>query len=155
MRVISTLFGRAQIARNTAARARERRRHGIWRGRMHWFCAVWILFGGCSQSCGLLGTPNTGMLKMRAVVAILPFVRVDYCMYGCEHRKRTRIWTNASWAPLLCDRSHLVNGRRAKTAQRAPGRGCCGDRFSRDELRRLPAALRAEIFAVATVDPLR
>ena len=93
--------------------------------------------------------PDTGLLKARAVVASLPFVRVDYCMYGCEYRKRTRIWTNAKWQPSLCDRSHLVNGRHAKTAQRGPGRGCCNDRFSRDELHRLPAALCAEIFAVA------
>ena len=90
--------------------------------------------------------PGTGLLKSRAVAQGLPYVRVDYCMYGCESRQRTRIWTNASWAPLLCDRSHLVGGRHTKTAQRGPGRGCCSDRFSRDELHRLPAALCEEIF---------
>ena len=98
-----------------------------------------------------LENPDTGMLKTRAVVANLPSVRVDYCMYGCEYRKRTRIWTNSSWAPLLCDRSHLVNGRHAKTAQRGPGRDCCSDRFTRDELHRLPAALCAELFDVCRI----
>ena len=47
----------------------------------------------------------------------LPYVRVDYCMYGAKYRKRTRIWTNAAWVPKLCDRSHLVDGKHTRTAQ--------------------------------------
>ena len=35
--------------------------------------------------------PDSGLLKDRGVVAGLPFVRVDYCMYGAPYRKRTRI----------------------------------------------------------------
>ena len=95
--------------------------------------------------------PDTGLLKTRDVVAGLPFVRVDYCMYGAPYRKRTRIWTNAQWTPQLCDRSHCINGRHAKTAQRGP----CADPARRDgctldELHALPQRLCAEICAVCS-----
>ena len=93
--------------------------------------------------------PDSGLLKTRDVVAGLPFVRLDYCMYGAPYRKRTRIWTNAVWTPKLCDRSHLVDGRHTMTAQRGPcNRMNTADRFTRDELHRLPAALCREIFEV-------
>ena len=97
--------------------------------------------------------PDTGLLKTRAVVAELPFVRVDYCMYGAPYRKRTRIWTNAEWCPMLCDRSHLVQGRRVATAQRGPSLGTDRrtDRFSPDELHRLPEALCDEILRICSV----
>ena len=96
-----------------------------------------------------LENPDSGLLKSRAVVAGLPYVRVDYCMYGAPYRKRTRIWTNADWKPKLCDRSHLVDGRHEKTAQRGPcNRTDKADRFTRDELHRLPVALCREIFEV-------
>lgn len=90
--------------------------------------------------------PDTGLLKTRDVVAGLPFVRVDYCAYGAPYRKRTRIWTNAGgWTPRLCDRSHLVDGRHRKTAQR----GEC----TLDELHALPAELCGEILAVCSAPP--
>ena len=93
--------------------------------------------------------PDSGLLKTRSVVDGLPFVRVDYCMYGAPYRKRTRIWTNADWAPKLCDRSHLIDNKHAKTAQRG-GRGVWNnndDVFKRDQLHALPAALCEEIYA--------
>ena len=37
--------------------------------------------------------PQTGLLKTRDVVHGVPFVDLDYCMYGAPYRKRTRIWT--------------------------------------------------------------
>ena len=91
--------------------------------------------------------PDSGLLKTRSVVDGLPFVRVDYCMYGAPYRKRTRIWTNADWTPKLCDRSHLIDNKHAKTAQRG-GRGVWNndDAFKRDELHALPAALCEEIY---------
>ena len=94
--------------------------------------------------------PDTGLLKTRPVVAELPFVKLDYCMYGAEYRKRTRIWTNAQWTPKLCDRSHLINGRHAMTAQRRPCKGYgSNDRCSLDQLHRTPAKLCEEIYNVA------
>ena len=94
--------------------------------------------------------PDTGLLKTRAVVAELPFVKVDYCMYGAEYRKRTRIWTNAQWTPMLCDRSHLINGRHAMTAQRGPCKNHGpGDKCALDQLHRLPTELCREIYNVA------
>ena len=93
--------------------------------------------------------PDSGLLKTRAVVEGLPYVRVDYCMYGAPYRKRTRVWTNAIWTPKLCDRAHLVDNKHAKTAQRG-GRGVWndGDAFKRDELHALPTGLCEEIYNV-------
>ena len=94
--------------------------------------------------------PDSGLLKTRDVVAGLPYVRVDYCMYGAFYRKRTRIWTNAQWTPKLCDRSHLINGRHAMTAQRRPCKGYgSNDICSLDQLHRIPAELCEEIYNVA------
>ena len=95
--------------------------------------------------------PDSSLLKHRSVVAGLPFVRVDYCMYsGCPYRKRTRIWTNAQWTPKLCDRSHLVDGKHAMTAQRGPCKGHgAHDKCTLDQLHRLPAELCREIHNVA------
>ena len=95
-----------------------------------------------------LENPDSGLLKTRGVVEGLPFVRVDYCMYGCLYRKRTRIWTNADWQPRLCGRTHIANGRHTKTVQRGPNKTCSNDKFSRDELHRLPSALCEDIFQV-------
>ena len=100
--------------------------------------------------------PDSGLLKTRSVVDGLPFVRVDYCMYGAPYRKRTRIWTNADWKPKLCDRSHLIDNKHAKTAQRG-GRGVWnnnGDVFKRDELHALPAALCEEIYTRTKLPPI-
>ena len=94
--------------------------------------------------------PDSGLLKTRAVVHGLPSVRVDYCMYGAPYRKRTRIWTNVGWVPKLCDRSHLIDNKHAKTAQRG-GRGVwnSNDVFKRDQLHALPTALCKEIYTHA------
>ena len=101
-------------------------------------------------SVWFIENPDSGLLKTRAVVAGLPYVRVDYCMYsGCPYRKRTRIWTNAQWTPRLCDRSHLMDGRHAMTAQRGPCKGHgSGDKCSLDQLHRIPAELCNEIYNV-------
>ena len=103
--------------------------------------------------CWFIENPDTGFLKSRPIVEGLPYVRVDYCMYGAPYRKRTRLWTNADWKPKLCDRSHVVDGRHESTAQ-------CGSKkvdkingdktFSRDTLHRLPKALCEEIFKVCS-----
>jgi hypothetical protein len=98
--------------------------------------------------------PDTGLLKTRAVLSGVPYVRVDYCMYGAPYRKRTRLWTNVP--PLLAN-MHLcnqlcgafANGHHAATAQRGPSRRCLEegveDRFSVSQLHALPEALTETI----------
>jgi site-specific DNA-cytosine methylase len=41
-----------------------------------------------------LENPQTGLLKAQPFMAHLPYYDVDYCQYGKEYKKRTRIWTN-------------------------------------------------------------
>ena len=115
-----------------------------------------------------LENPDTGYLKSRPFMQNLPYDLVDYCMYGTDYRKRTRIWTNAHWTPKLCDCSHCIptQGARRITyrhiacAQRiypktrrqeeiAAGRIPQSRNFTRDELHRLPRALCEEICAQA------
>ena len=101
-------------------------------------------------SVWFIENPDSGYLKSRIFMQDLPYCRVDYCMYGAPYRKRTRIWTNGEWTPKLCDRSHLIDGKHAMTAQRGPCKGHgSGDKCSLDQLHRLPAALCEEIYNVA------
>ena len=93
--------------------------------------------------------PDTGLLKGRPCVQGLPFCRVDYCMYGAPYRKRTRLWTNCTEPGfMLCNRSHLISGRHAATAQRGGRRNEDDATFTRDELHRLPQALCEEIYSI-------
>jgi hypothetical protein len=98
--------------------------------------------------------PDSGKLKGRPIVNGLPFVVLDYCMYGSPYRKRTRFWTNTSFVPkplccLTCDapkhgnahwRSAQRGGQRHKDGSLSPG-------FTVDELHALPPDLCAAIFA--------
>ena len=104
--------------------------------------------------CFFIENPDSGLLKHRCCINYLPYVRVDYCMYGKPYRKRTRIWTNMgdTWRPKLCDRQHLVNGRHEATAQRGRTQRYCHN-FSRDQLHRLPEAPCQEIFVQCHVMP--
>ena len=81
--------------------------------------------------CWFIENPDSGLLKTRPCVFDLPFCRVDYCMYGCPYRKRTRIWTNVDWTPKMCDRSHCVDGNHVATAQRGPRKGGEDQRLKR------------------------
>ena len=97
-----------------------------------------------------LENPQTGLLKTRDVVRGIPYVDLDYCMYGAPYRKRTRIWTNTTYTPRpLC--VHLGHGM---SAQKGPGRrgGCLvqGDNCSLQTLHALPAALTEELFRYCT-----
>ena len=48
--------------------------------------------------------PQTGRLKDRKVMQGLPYYDVDYCKYGFNYKKRTRIWTNKkNFNNLLCN----------------------------------------------------
>ena len=48
--------------------------------------------------------PQTGLLKKQEFMEELPYFDIDYCKYGFNYRKRTRIWTNIKcWKPRpLC-----------------------------------------------------
>ena len=68
--------------------------------------------------------PYTG--SMKDYITEKPNV-FDYCMFGFPYRKRTAIWSNTTLESVMCDKSHLVNGRHQQTAIGAsrtqPGQG--------------------------------
>ena len=94
--------------------------------------------------------PHSGLLKTRDVVSDLPYVVVDYCMFGGCYRKRTIIFTNATdqhWTRLCahdCDASDCK--RHTNWAQKA-GKGKLG--FTREELYTIPPLLCAEVYSAA------
>ncbi len=46
--------------------------------------------------------PQTGRMK-EYIDPLIPFYDIDYCKYGFEYKKRTRIWTNIpNFKPLIC-----------------------------------------------------
>ena len=70
-----------------------------------WTCRDTIEY--LQPCCWFIENPDSGDLKRRPCIEGLSYVRVEYCMYGCPYRKRTRLWTNCTdWTPKLCDRSH-------------------------------------------------
>ncbi len=88
------------------------------------------------------------------------YVVLDYCQYGTQYRKRTRIAhsENLHWVPrALCNAktcSQCVDGKHILTAQRGPGPGSKGcarrpeDIASLDTLHALPSALTEEIYTL-------
>ena len=117
MRAMLMLSGQARIALNIQLPGLRRTHLGMFQAD--------ALVERCLQiieqlepKVWFLENPDSGYLKTRAVVADLPFVRLEYCMYGAPYRKRTRIWTNLTdWQPKMCDRSHLVDNKHIRTAQ--------------------------------------
>ena len=84
----------------------------------------------------------------------LPFVDVDYCKYGMQYRKRTRLWNNIStFNPRpLCNKDcgNIVNNKHIATAQRIPSgkQISWGDKplFKQAELYIIPEQLIRHIF---------
>ena len=56
----------------------------------------------------------------------LCYFDIDYCKYGFNYRKRTRLWSNLkNWTPRpLCKRDcgKVVNNKHIETAQRLPSK---------------------------------
>ena len=102
----------------------------------------------------IIENPQTGLLKEQSFMNSFPYVDIDYCKYGMQYRKRTRLWNNiVQWNPQpLCkkDCGNIVDNRHIATAQRMP----CGKKeqwgdkplFKQCELYRIPEALIYEIF---------
>ena len=91
--------------------------------------------------------PDSGAMKR--FIADRPSYVVDYCMYGFNYRKRTRIWTNLeNFTPKLCnkqcgsfvDGKHLFNAVGSNGKQKGQGSG--SDRSSRYKI---PASLLVEL----------
>jgi site-specific DNA-cytosine methylase len=48
--------------------------------------------------------PQTGLLKKRPFMELLPYYDVDYCRFSdWGYKKRTRIWTNIEYKDVLCE----------------------------------------------------
>ena len=97
--------------------------------------------------------PQTGLLKEQDFMKDFDYYDVDYCKYGFEYRKRTRIWTNLkSWKPRpLCkkDCNGIIGNRHKETAQRLQCKGRWDEqrKKTQDELYRIPEELIYDIFS--------
>ena len=97
-------------------------------------------------------SPQTGLLKNQIFMLDIPYNDLDYCKYGMEYRKRTRIWNNLiGWNPKpLCkkDCGNVINNRHIQTAQRMPSgkkSEWIGRTFKQSELYIIPEMLVIEI----------
>ena len=97
--------------------------------------------------------PQTGLLKKQDFMKDFDYYDVDYCKYGFEYRKRTRIWTNLkSWKPRpLCkkDCNGIIGNRHKETAQRLQCKGRWDEqrKKTQDELYRIPEELIYDILS--------
>ena len=102
----------------------------------------------------VIENPQTGLLKSQSFMNGLRFNDIDYCKYGFNYRKRTRLWNNlTNWkARSLCkkDCGKVVNNKHIETAQRAPSgkRESWGENYvkhKQEDLYKIPAELICEI----------
>ena len=109
----------------------------------------------------LFENPESGLLKERPLVADIPHVVVDYCMYNDSRsthraRKRTAIWQiGADWRPTrpLCkkDCGFCTDGKHDESAQQGPGRA--GQRrHTLNELYAMPPLLCEEVAEWASLN---
>ena len=94
----------------------------------------------------VIENPQTGYLKKQVFMLGLGFVDVDYCKYGFDYRKRTRLWNNVrNFVPrALCCRGFgyckgFANGKHKKQAQK--------EFCTVKELYRIPGGLIEELLA--------
>ena len=61
-----------------------------------------------------LENPQTGKLKDQSFMEHLPYNDVDYCKYGFDYRKRTRIWNNnPHWSGrVLCKKNNYCQNKK-------------------------------------------
>ena len=95
--------------------------------------------------------PQTGLLKRQDFMDEFDYIDIDYCKYGFNYRKRTRLWTNIkTWKGRpLCkkDCGKVVGNRHIEVAQRGPCKNNPSTvSYKQDELYRIPEGLIKEIF---------
>ena len=100
--------------------------------------------------------PQTGLLKQQPFMSEFRYVDVDYCKYGFNYRKRTRLWNNLlRFVPRdLCEKDcgKMIGNKHIETAQRLPS-GCKSEwgedyvTHKQDELYKIPSDLIYEIFS--------
>ena len=102
----------------------------------------------------VIENPQTGLLKNQEFMNEFDFKDVDYCKYGFNCRKRTRLWNNiTNWTPrYLCNRDcgNIRNNKHIETAQRLPSKTKAewGDNYvihKQEDLYKIPAELICEI----------
>ena len=107
----------------------------------------------------VIENPQTGLLKMQPFMSGLKYNDVDYCKYGFNYRKRTRLWTNiTNWKPRsLCNKDcgKIRNNKHIETAQRMPSgrKESWGDNYvkhKQEDLYKIPSALICEILVSLT-----
>jgi hypothetical protein len=98
--------------------------------------------------------PRTG--RMKEFILDTPYYDVDYCRYGFDYRKATRIWTNlAGFVPKLCDKNcgayengrHLIRASGGNKAHKGQGGGA-----SRNSRYRIPEPLVQELLTQSDSD---
>ena len=99
----------------------------------------------------LIENPQTGLLKNQVIMWGLPYTDIDYCKYGMQYRKRTRIWNNVvGWVPKpLCmkDCGNIIDNKHTAHAQRGGAKHITGQHFKLCELYVVPEGLITEIFS--------
>ena len=101
--------------------------------------------------------PQTGLLKNQPFMDEFSYVDVDYCMYGFNYRKRTRLWNNLpNFTPKKCDRNcgKMIGNRHIETAQRLPSgtKNDWGENFTKHtqtDLYKIPQPLIYDILTGA------
>ena len=100
--------------------------------------------------------PQTGLLKQQPFMSEFRYVDVDYCKYGFNYRKRTRLWNNLlHFVPRdLCkkDCGKMIGNKHIETAQRLPNgnKSEWGEDYvkhKQDELYKIPSDLVYDIFS--------
>jgi site-specific DNA-cytosine methylase len=108
----------------------------------------------------LIENPQSGLLKEQEFMKGLPYFDIDYCKYGFNYRKRTRLWTNLdTWTPRpLCkkDCDSMDGNRHKETAQRLPSKTKAdwGDNpvfHSQTDLYKIPQLLVEEILNAVNI----
>jgi hypothetical protein len=99
--------------------------------------------------------PDSG--QMKRFLTDLPYYRVDYCMYGFQCRKRTRIWTNLEgFEDRLCNKEcgSFQNGRHTINAVggHGPGRKGQGSGSDKRDRYKIPASLIHELLSLAILN---
>ena len=100
--------------------------------------------------------PQTGLLKSQSFMDEFSYVDVDYCMYGFNYRKRTRLWNNlVHFTPKKCDKNcgKMVGNRHIETAQRllSGNKNDWGENFTKHtqtDLYKIPEKLIYDILEV-------